>query len=69
MDPTANNNDQPPKAPRHPFRAALVRGLGVVLPPLFTILIFAWVIDVTYRHVLSPVTTGVQLSGPLRATR
>jgi uncharacterized membrane protein len=45
------------KRPPHPFRQALLRGLGVVLPPLLTILIFLWVINTTQRYVLEPVTT------------
>jgi uncharacterized membrane protein len=45
------------KRPPHPFRQALLRGLGVVFPPLLTILIFLWVINTTHRYVLEPVTT------------
>jgi uncharacterized membrane protein len=43
-------------APR-PFRQAVVRGLGIVFPPLLTILIFLWVINTSERYVLDPVTT------------
>lgn len=32
----------------------------MVAPPLFTILIFAWVISMTHRYVLDPVTMGVR---------
>jgi uncharacterized membrane protein len=45
------------KRPPHPFRQALLRGLGVVFPPLLTILIFLWVISTTQHYVLEPVTT------------
>jgi len=45
------------KRPLHPFRQALLRGLGVVFPPLLTILIFLWVISTTQHYVLEPVTT------------
>lgn len=45
-----------PKKSDHPFRKAVLRGLGVVFPPLLTILIFIWVINTTYRYVLNPVT-------------
>jgi len=41
----------------HPFRQALVRGLGVVVPPLLTILIFLWIVNTTQHYVLEPVTT------------
>jgi uncharacterized membrane protein len=45
------------KRPPHPFRQALLRGLGIVFPPLLTILIFLWVISTTQHYVLEPVTT------------
>jgi uncharacterized membrane protein len=45
------------RRPPHPFRQALLRGLGVVFPPLLTILIFLWVINTTQYYVLEPVTT------------
>jgi len=44
------------KAALHPFRKAVLRGMGVVVPPLFTILIFLWVINSIDQHVLNPVT-------------
>lgn len=44
----------------HPFRKAVVRGMGVVAPPLFTILIFLWVISSIDQHVLNPVTEWVR---------
>ena len=40
----------------YPFRAAVVRGLGVVVPPLFTIVIFLWVGTTVKTKVLEPVT-------------
>ena len=49
-----------PKRRRHPFRAAVLRGLGVLAPPLFTVLIFFWVLNATYVYVLKPVTAGVR---------
>jgi len=45
---------------KHAFRTAVLRGLGVVFPPLLTILIFGWVLNATYQYVLSPVTTGAR---------
>lgn len=43
-----------------PFRAAVVRGLGVVLPPLLTIVIFLWVGGTVNLYVLEPVTNGLR---------
>ena len=40
----------------YPFRAAVFRGLGVVVPPLFTIVIFLWVGTTVQTKVLEPVT-------------
>jgi uncharacterized membrane protein len=41
---------------RHPFRRAVLRGLGVVLPPLLTIVIFFWVGGTVQHYVMRPVT-------------
>lgn len=43
-----------------PFRAAVVRGLGVVLPPLLTIVIFLWVGGTVNLYVLEPITGGLR---------
>ena len=48
------------KASDHPFRAAVFRGLGVVLPPLLTIVIFLWIGGTIQQYVLGPVTTGTR---------
>lgn len=48
------------EAAGHPFRRAVLRGLAVLLPPLFTILIFIWVINMTNTYMLAPVTDGVR---------
>jgi len=48
------------KASDHPFRAAVFRGLGVVLPPLLTIVIFLWIGGTIQQYVLTPVTTGTR---------
>jgi len=50
------------KRPKRPFRTAVIRGLGIVAPPLFTVLIFVWVMSMTHRYVLKPVTAGVRES-------
>jgi uncharacterized membrane protein len=44
------------KAAEHPFRQAVLRGLAVISPPLFTVLIFVWVISTTNLYVLEPMT-------------
>ncbi|MEE8451090.1 MAG: DUF502 domain-containing protein, partial [Thermoguttaceae bacterium] len=48
------------KTPARPFRKAVLRGMGVVAPPLFTILIFLWVIISINEHVLDPVAGWVR---------
>jgi uncharacterized membrane protein len=54
-----NPNERRPRA-SHPFRSAVFRGMGVVVPPLFTILIFVWAIGTTRVYLLEPVTAGVR---------
>lgn len=39
-----------------PFRRAVLRGLAVLIPPLFTILIIVWAINTTKSYMLEPVT-------------
>ena len=41
-----------------PFRRAVVRGLGVVLPPLLTIVILLWIGNSIQKFVLNPVEWG-----------
>jgi uncharacterized membrane protein len=43
-----------------PFRGAVLRGLGVVLPPLLTIVIFLWIGGTVQSYVLAPVTASAQ---------
>jgi uncharacterized membrane protein len=59
MAPDADNLNNDKRTP-HPFRQAVLRGLGVVFPPLLTILIFLWVINTTRHYVLEPVTSWVR---------
>ena len=40
----------------YPFRGAVIRGLGVVLPPLLTIVIFLWMAGTVSQYVLDPVS-------------
>ena len=54
------------------FRSAVIRGLGVLTPPLLTVVIVLWVINTTRNYLLVPVNTGVReaivwyLSGEIR---
>jgi uncharacterized membrane protein len=41
--------------PQRPFRQAILRGLGVVLPPLLTIALFFWAWSLVESYVLGPV--------------
>ncbi len=40
-----------------PFRRAVLRGLGVILPPLLTIVILIWIANSVQQYVLEPVET------------
>ncbi len=44
----------------YPFRAAVLRGLGIVLPPLITIVIFLWIGSTVDLYVLRPVNSGAK---------
>lgn len=39
------------------FRSAVLRGLGVFLPPLLTVVIFFWIFGTVYDYVLDPIET------------
>src|SRR5687768_15750592 len=43
-----------PPRPLDPFRRAIVRGLGVLLPPLLTIVIILWVWNSVADYLLVP---------------
>ena len=43
------------KVYHNPFRRAVLRGLGVVLPPLLTLLILIWLAKSVQQYVLEPV--------------
>lgn len=43
------------KKKQKPFRASVVRGLGVVLPPLLTIALFIWAWSMVNNYILKPV--------------
>jgi len=56
----SNNSSRKDPPGKHPIRKAVLRGLGVVSPPLFTILIFVWVIGITDEYLLTPATNVVR---------
>ena len=41
-----------------PFRRAVLTGLGVVLPPLLTLVVFLWAWSTIQRYILEPVEWG-----------
>ena len=53
--PAVKPKSKSPKAAK-PFRAAILRGLGVVAPPLLTVVIFPIVWQTVNEYVLKPVT-------------
>lgn len=44
-----------PKDQSNPFRRAVLRGLGIVLPPLLTVILFVWAFSILDQRVLQPV--------------
>lgn len=46
------------KRNKHPFRRAVLRGLGVVLPPLLTIVFFLWLWNSVQSYILQPLGTA-----------
>ncbi len=59
MSETLHNPGKSKKKP-HPFRRAVLRGLGVVLPPLLTIVFFLWLWNSVQNYVLQPLGTGTK---------
>jgi uncharacterized membrane protein len=43
-----------------PFRRAVLRGLGILLPPLLTIVIFLWVVNTIGSHVITPLANATR---------
>jgi uncharacterized membrane protein len=54
------NTPAPLKKPSglDPFRRAVISGLGVLLPPLLTIVIFLWVANTVNSYLLEPLVSG-----------
>ncbi len=42
------------------FRRAILRGLGVVLPPLLTIVVLIWAWNTIENYVLRPIESGIR---------
>ncbi len=49
-----------PAPRRRPFRRAVLHGLGVVLPPLLTIVVFLWAWNLISAYVLTPVENAAR---------
>ena len=54
MDPTGLTSPKKKGRPLDPFRRAVIRGLGVLLPPLLTIVIFLWIGNTVRLYLLEP---------------
>lgn len=54
MAPLSPEKAKPPAVGIHPFRRAVIRGLGVLLPPLLTIVIFVWIGNTVIDYFLEP---------------
>jgi len=57
---TATNTSPNPRSGLRPFRTAVLRGLGVLLPPLLTIAILLWIGGTIQNYIFEPIAIGVQ---------
>jgi uncharacterized membrane protein len=55
MSPIPVPTTDKPVRPQHPFRRAVLRGLGIVLPPLLTVVVFIWAWTLISGYILKPV--------------
>ncbi len=60
MSPSPHATTPSVKPGSHPFRRAMLRGLGVVMPPLLTLVLFIWAWNAIENYVLRPVETGIR---------
>lgn len=58
MSPPAKLHSPRPPSKWYPVRRAILSGLGVLLPPLLTVVIFLWVGGTIKQYALEPVTAG-----------
>jgi uncharacterized membrane protein len=61
MDQENNSSEKRPSRPGG-FRRAVLRGLGVVLPPLLTIVVLIWAWNTIESYVLRPIETVIRSS-------
>ena len=59
-DESNTTRSKPARGSLNPFRRAVLRGLGVVLPPLLTIVILVWVWNTVQNNVLVHVETAAR---------
>jgi uncharacterized membrane protein len=57
-----SEQDNEPSLPRRmgPFRRAVLRGLGILMPPLLTIVILLWIGNTVALYLLEPLKDGVR---------
>lgn len=60
MTPIHSTNPPEPKPGTSPFRRAILRGLGVVMPPLLTLVLFIWAWNAIENYILRPVEAGIR---------
>lgn len=60
MPPVSSDSDSTVPTTRATFRRAVLRGLGVVLPPLLTLVLFIWAWNLIENYVLLPVESGIR---------
>lgn len=62
MSPTIPSDPLPPEPPVQggTFRRAVLRGLGVVMPPLLTLVLFIWAWNAIENYVLRPLESGIR---------
>lgn len=53
-------HSRPKNSRLYPFQRAIFSGLGVVLPPLLTVVIFLWIGGTIKQYALEPVTEGTR---------
>ena len=60
MNPMEQQADNPLPKRMGPFRRAVLRGLGILLPPLLTIVILLWIGNTVAMYLLEPLERGVR---------
>lgn len=50
-----------PTRPPRPFRSAVLRGLGVFLPPLLTVVFLIWIFGSVQEYILEPVQNAARI--------